>query len=376
MISRVIGCYLIFLLVLLGFSYLFVDRNLLYLKFLYTGFYTEHRYWTTFIYILFLIIHFGFYAYFLRNIKLIGSKIKFLIFSTCIILFLSYPAMLSYDIFNYVATSKVLYGYGENPYILMPNEFINDPVLEFTRATNKIALYGPSWLIVSAIPFFFGFGNFLLTLFGFKLISSIFYIATSFLIFKITKNIFSTVFFALNPLVVTESLISSHNDIFMIFFALLSFTFISQGQRIKGLISLTISIFVKYATIFLFPVFLYSLWKFIRNNKSNLGLIYQAGAISMIIIFCLSFFREEIYPWYAIWFLPFVSTIPHKRILVYLSLGVSAGLMLSYVPFMMSGNYFGLTPYLKTALIILPTASALLFAMKRRLWLKNLFSQQ
>lgn len=373
--QRIIILYIIFLLIFTSFSYLFVDFNLIYLKDFYTGFYTEHRNWTSFFYILLLFFQFVFYLIFLKNIKKVSINLKFIIFVTSLILFFSYPAMLSYDIFNYVLTSKVLFGYHENPYILTPIELTGEPWIEFTRATNKVALYGPAWTFISGIPFVLGFGNFLLTLFGFKLISLLSYIGASFLIFKITKNTFSTVLFALNPLVVTESLISGHNDIFMMLFALLSFSLLSSGKKLRSILSLIISILVKYATIFLVPVYLYSFWQKIKNRSENLNLTYLVATISMLIIFSLSAFREEIYPWYGIWFLAFASTIPHKRSLLYLSMGLSVGLMLSYLPFMVSGTYFGSTPYIKYALIIIPTLFALFLGLKRRVWLKNFFWQ-
>src|SRR5258708_36906519 len=93
-------------------------------------------------------------------------------------------------------------------------------------------------------PYFFGFGNFLLTLFGFKLIASISYLAMSFLILKITKNPLSAAIFALNPLVIMESLVSGHNDIFMMFFALLSLYLLSKVEKIKASLYFLFSIFV------------------------------------------------------------------------------------------------------------------------------------
>ena len=281
--------------------------------------------------------------------------------------------MLSYDIFNYVTTSKVLFGYHENPYILTPLQFVGDPFLEFTRATNKIALYGPFWILVSGVPYILGFGNFLLTLLGFKAVAAFFYLATSFLILKVTKNKLSVAVFALNPLVAIESLVSAHNDVFMMFFALLSFHLLSKNEKIKGSIFLLLSIFTKYATIFLIPVFVYELLETVKNKVINLGTIYFVASISMMLIFFLSPIREEIYPWYGIWFLTFVSAIPNRRFLLYLSFGFSIGLLLSYLPYMFFGTYEGSTPYIKNILIFLPVFVSLVVGLKRRVWLKKFF---
>ena len=159
--------YSLFLFVFLGFSYLFVDPNLAYLDKIYTGFAFQNRGVVSIIYLSLISVFFILYFYFLKKIKL--GSLKKIIFVSVILLLFAYPAVLSYDIFNYVFTSKVLFYYHENPYIIMPIEFINDPLLLFTHAANKVALYGPFWIILTGIPFKLGFGNFILTLFGFTL---------------------------------------------------------------------------------------------------------------------------------------------------------------------------------------------------------------
>lgn len=373
--SRLIFFYTFFLVLVTLFSYLFIDQNLTYLKVFYTGFVNNHRFLTSLTFFLIIITFFIFYVLFLKKARKGILDLKKVIIVTFLILFFSYPAMLSYDIFNYVTTSKIVFGYHENPYIFTPVQFTGEPFLQFTRATNKIALYGPFWILVSGIPYIFGFGNFLVTLFGFKMIAAIFYLAISLLIFKITKNTLSTAIFALNPLVIIESLVSGHNDIFMMFFALLSFYFLSKNKRMKGSIFLLLSIFIKYATVFLIPVFVYELLKTIKNKVLNLRTIYFAASISMILIFFLSALREEIYPWYGIWFLTFVSTIPNRRFLLYFSFGLCVGLLLSYLPYMFFGTYAGITPYIKNILIFLPVFISIVVGLKRRVWLKNFFWQ-
>jgi hypothetical protein len=280
--------------------------------------------------------------------------------------------MLSFDIFNYIATAKVLFFYHENPYVIMPIEFVGDPLLSFTHAANKIALYGPSWISISAIPYFTGFGNFLVTLFSFKLFVSIFYLGTVYLIWKISKNLLSVSFFALNPLVIIETLVSGHNDIVMIFFSLCSFYILMNKKNIiLAIIFFMLSIFVKYSTIFLFPLFIYIVWKTIRKRSINWTKIFYFSSFLMLVAFLLSPIREEIYPWYAIWFLPFVSIVFQKKILVYISLALSFGLLLRYVPFMLLGTHFGVTPFLKTAVTFIPVFFVIIYIFfKDKLWLK------
>lgn len=345
------------------FSYAFVDPGLIYLKSLYTGFAFQHRLAVTILYVVIVISFFFFYFIFLTLVKkeeLDFKKIKFLILVTSGILLFSYPTMLSYDIFNYIATAKVSFFYHENPYLIMPIEFIGDPLLSFTHAANKIALYGPFWIILTAIPYLLGFGKFILILFNFKLFVLVFYLATIFLIWKISKNFLSVVIFAFNPLVIMETLISSHNDIVMMFFALLAFYFLIKEKPYKAFVFLLLSVLIKYATLFLLPVFMYTSIVQLKNKKINWGRVFYSSSILMLIVFLLSPIREEIYPWYAIWFLIFLPFIQNK-ILKYIYIAFSFSLLLRYIPFMYLGTYFNPTPIIKFILTFLPPSIVIVF---------------
>lgn len=348
--------YSLSLLILTVFSYVFIDQNLFYMHAIFTNFALQNRALTTFIYTtLVIILFFCFWQILLlgRRGMVTQKDIKMLIVFSVVCVF-AYPAMLSYDIFNYIATSKVLYLYHENPYIVMPIEFIKEPLLAFMRAPNKIALYGPSWIILSFIPYLSGLGNFILTLFSFKIFVLGFYLLTVNLIWKISKNLLSVIFFAFNPLVIIETLISGHNDMVMIFFALFSFYLLVKKKLIPAVIFLTTSIFIKYATLLLLSVFIYVIYKQKRKDDISWKKIWIASFILMFVAFILSPIREEIYPWYAIWFLAFASLIPKKKFIFYTSVVLSFGLVLRYVPYMFLGTYLSPTPVLKELITFLP----------------------
>lgn len=356
--KRIIFAYSILIIIFTLFSYFFIDANLPYLHFLYSGFYTNKRILTTIIYIGFISTFYLFYLLFIWLFKkkllslklvkvLIGINVGFFLFS--------YPAMISYDIFNYIGTAKVLFFFHENPYIVMPIEFINDPILLFMHAANKIALYGPFWIILTAIPFLISFGNFLLILFNFKLIIVCFYILTILLLWKISKNPLTVIAFSLNPLVIIETLVSAHNDITMMFLSLFAFFLLSRRKTLLAIIFLTLSILIKYATLFLIPIFLYALLCNLKKIKINWQKIYYFSAVLMLLIFFLSPIREEMYPWYAIWFLTFIFLIPEHKFLFCFAIVFSFSLMLRYIPFMFSGTYFDQTPMIKRVVTFIPT---------------------
>lgn len=346
--------YTCLLLSITVFSFLFIDPNLSFLHIYYSGFSFTQREATTFLYIVFICLLFVLYltALFAYKKKLLTkTDVIRLIATASFVLLFSYPAMLSYDIFNYISTARVAFHYHENPYIIMPIEFTNDPFFTFTRATNKVALYGPLWIILTSVPYVFGFGTFLIIFFNFKLLILLFFIATLFLIYKITQRLFPVILFGLHPLVLAEVVAGAHNDIVMMFFALLAVYLLTQKKLLLAVVVLLLSILIKYATIFLVPVFLYYLWRSMKGRPWSQQELFLFSGVAMFFVFLLTPIREEMYPWYATWFLTFLVLLQRNWYLVVGSLLFAFALQFGYVPYMYSGNYFGLTPLLRVLLI-------------------------
>lgn len=371
--------YSVFLFFFVIFSFIFIDPNLQYLHTIYSGAASQKKVLASIVFIVFLSMWYCFFFYLLKKLsegKIKGKLIKKLIFVSVCILVFAYPAMLSYDIFNYMLSAKVMYYYHENPYIIMPIEFQNEPYLSFTRAANKTALYGPSWILLSSIPFLFGMNHFLLTLFNFKILVSACYLGLIYLIFKLSKNIISVALFALNPLVIIETLVSGHNDIVMMFFAVASVLLLFQKKYLLSILFLILSIAIKYATIFLLPLYLYYFFKLLRNQSVSLERFLLYCSYAMLMVFFLSPLREELYPWYAIWFLTFVSMLPEYTLLTSVSITLSIGLELRYIPYMLLGTYASPTPQIKLLITVIAIFSGIVVLLKKRhgIW-KNSLSQ-
>ena len=347
-----------FFFALCAFTYLFIDTNFIYLQSLYTGMYLNNRLLLTTVY--FLLVSALFICYFLI-LKGKDKKMNNRFLLIPLLGILAYPAALSFDLFNYIATAKVAFYYLENPYIVMPIEMAGEPTLVFTRAINKIALYGPLWTIISGIPFLLSFGNYLFSILLFKTFVGIFYFGISWLIYKISKSYTSVLYFAANPLVIIETFVSGHNDVVMMFLALFSIYSLRNKKYMLAVLFLISSIMIKYAAIFLIPLFVYYLYKHIKKKEIDWYRLYAIGFVLMLAIFFLSPFREEIYPWYAIWPLTFL-TLTKNNWLKSLFAVFSFGLMLRYMPFILTGNYFGVTPNIKLFLTYAPVLIFILFS--------------
>lgn len=282
------------------------------------------------------------------------------------ILFFGFPG-LSQDVFNYMATAKVTYAWQENPYIVMPIEIPNEPMLTYMHAANKVALYGPVWIVVSAIPHYLGLGNPLFTVYMFKFLEIVFYVSVLWLIWRLSeKKLWALAFFSLNPIVLTEINLCGHNDAVMMFFALSSFWLLQKKKYFFSITALLCSIFIKYATVLLVPVYLYTVLKIMRKEKFSWTTVWIWSATMMYAAFLLSPLREEIYAWYFIWPLAFLALIPGESLLVWLSYGFTFGLPLRLAPFMYLQTWAGVTPMVKKFVTFIPPAiGGLLYAYRK-----------
>lgn len=339
----IVGLYL-FTLILLGiFSYGFTDPHLTIPGDLHDALYHLVNYQRPFAAIILLsilLVLFACYIYFLKN----RPKI-WVIIASAVILVISYPAF-TYDVFNYITTAKVLYTHQENPYVVMPIEIPHEPYLAFTRAANKVALYGPVWLIFTVIPYYLGAGNIWQTIITFKLMNALVYLSFCALIFKWTKDYSNVVFFALNPLVLLEVIMNGHNDIYMMVLALVALKY-------KNIIALIASWFVKGATVILTPVM------YLRITWEKM-LVFTYWLMAMV-FFVIAPIREELYPWYAVWLIVPAALLPYKsnRFLWQFTIVLTFALELRNLPYVWMGYYEGPGPVLRLLATVVPVGAYL-----------------
>jgi hypothetical protein len=186
---------------------------------------------------------------------------------------------------------------------------------------------------------------------SFKLLITICYIGILTLIWKRTKDIWRVSVFAFNPLILFESILGGHNDMFMMFFAVGGILMLDTSRsykKLKGMITLVVSISVKGATVVLLPLF------FLRR-KTYIQ-YFVIAYLLMFIVFLVTPFREELYPWYAVWFLSCAAFLPKKNYILLheFNIALCFGLMLRHAPYILMGYYEGVGPLLRILATILP----------------------
>ena len=309
-----------------------------------------------------LFINYFFLITLAKKRKLRLSQIWLLILVAAAIFFFSYPAF-SHDIFNYIFDVRILLYHKANPWMYTALDFPSDPWTRFMHWTHRTYPYGPFWIIASIMPYVFSFGKFTLALFNFKLLFLLSYLGSCWLVYKILfrinkkQSILGLVFFAFNPLVLNESIISPHLYIVMVFLGLLAIYLIFVKKKILGIFSLLLSILTKYATVGYIPI-LFPKIKFNKKLWLMIGLTF-AAILGQIYI-------REILPWY---FLPLIallvlSSVSFLKIILW---GISIGGALYYLPFIYIGEY---TPYVKTLriyLFLIPILLSIVFVILRSL---------
>ena len=246
----------------------------------------------------------------------------------------AYP-MFSYDIFNYLFNAKMVLIYGANPHIKTALDFAFDPMLRFMQNTHTPAPYGYGWTLISLIPGLTWFtGKFTLAFIAMKLFVAGFFVLELWILKLLVDKLFPKqpwrlALFALNPLVLTETLINGHNDVVMMFLALLSYWLLINRKKALSLLTLIGSAAVKYATIVLLPLYLFKpKWKY-----------WDLPTAAAILLLLVSFTRpNQIHAWYLIWGFSFAVLSKYRWVTTVFTVLTIIGLI-RYAPYIFAGHW-------------------------------------
>lgn len=329
------------------------------------------------IYLLLLVFLFTSYGglLFVASKKEISSRrIWVLILFSAGLLTFAYNAF-SYDLFNYIFDAKVITFYHSNPYHHYALQYPHDPMLSFMHWVERTYPYGPLWLAIT-IPFsFLGGQIFLITFYLFKLIASLSFVGTAYVIEKTAKRIlpqqslFALVLFAFSPLVLIEGLVSAHNDMVMIFLSSLALYLLIRERYVFSFSSLVASVGVKFATGIWFPLWVVVLFFQSRGKKNVYEFSMSMGTILSLIPVILATLRTNFQPWYFLYVLPFAALT--RKPYLYIPVAVfSFFALLEYVPFLYTGNWDPPIPALLNQISLVGIIVALMAGMG--LWIYNL----
>lgn len=318
---------------------------------------------STTLYLTLVCVFFLLYGFFLtaaQNKKITLRSFWWTVGILTAVLIFSYPAF-SYDFFNYMFTAKTVLLYHKNPYLVIPLEFTGiEPMLSFMRWTHLPSAYTPLWILLTLPAYLLGFGYFLTIMWNIKILVAASYIITIIYIGKIlarldpNRRLMGMVIFALNPLIIFETLVSGHNDMVMMALVMIAYYLYLQKKRLAAFFALALSVAAKLMTIFLVPVFFVG-WQ----RRLALG--------AMIIGFLLVASQREILGWYVVWLVPFYALLPCLEWALVVGTGLSFGLLLTYAPVLYFGNYDPPVQTMKFWVMVIPVVLSLVWIVVHNL---------
>ena len=284
-----------------------------------------------------VILHVG------RSGKLQRRLVWRYIFIVTALLTFAYNAF-SYDLFNYIFDAKIVTYYHHNPYEHKALDYPQDPMLGFMHWTHRVYPYGPAWLGLTVPLSFAGFHVFLLTFVLFKLLAAGCFLGTVYFLEKIAEKtgmhaLVPVLFFAFNPLVLIESLISGHNDIVMMFFAVTGMYLLLKKRYILSILLMALSVATKFATVFLIPAYLSSfILQYIKVKIPWVQIWVTALGCMGLAVLAASQTSGNFQPWYLLLVLPFAALLAENRFFSYVAAIVTVVIAGTYLPFLYLGN--------------------------------------
>jgi hypothetical protein len=149
------------------------------------------------------------------------------------------PSLPSHDLFVYADYGHVLTTYHSNPFFVAPSAVSHDQLTMLNDWRATTVAYGPLWLSYCALISFFGGDQPLLYLFIYRLLGLLFHLINIGLVTAILRRtrcssrtvLLGTLLYAWNPLVLLESTLTAHNDIYIITLILVGILLSIRAQQ-------------------------------------------------------------------------------------------------------------------------------------------------
>jgi len=292
------------------------------------------------------------YLLLIFNKKIVFS-IKQLFIFLVLLMLTSLPAqpMFSHDIYNYIFNAKMVLLYNANPHQQVALDFSYDPLLRFMHNVHTPAPYGYGWTALSLMPFALSANSFTKAYLLMKLFTSLLFIGEIWIFYKLAGIIDKqnalkrTLLLTLNPLLLTEVFIISHNDSAMMLPVLASlYLLIYKTNPVKTITAWFLwafSVTTKYASVVLAPFML-------LHKKLD---IFTWGGLSMLVILLTR--TDQLHSWYLHWGMVLLM-LSKRSWAVSLAVLLSIGGLLRYAPFLWFGNWDPPVAIWRWGILLLP----------------------
>ena len=180
------------------------------------------------------------------------------------------------DLFTYLSHAYLITDLHVNPLLAAPFELPADPFLQSYPAfyASKPSVYGPAWTLLT-VPGTLGRYDVAGGVSYLKGLAVIAYLGCAWLLEQIHRQtrpasaVEGLYLWAWNPLVLLMAVGDGHNDITMIALVLLAFWLVLRRRWTLAFGVLALSIWIKYVSVILLPLFAIYAWKQVRAAKER-----------------------------------------------------------------------------------------------------------
>jgi hypothetical protein len=312
------------------------------------------------IYALLILGLFGLYLYIVNQVKKNRARLKdvVVIFLLSVLALLpSYPG-LSNDIFNYLMNAKMMHEYNASPYEYSAWDFPDEPWLAFMMNVHTTTPYGYVWTGIGYVIYWMTLGDLQFGMLGLRLLAIAATVVITWSIWILSrKNLIPVALFCLNPVVLLEAVSNTHNDITMMAFFMLGLALYSLYYHKNRLFAYLLvalfwllSVYTKLITVITPAVYLsYIPVKKYLSSKIN---VYDLLAGSLVVVMYADG-SKRFFTWYLLWALP-VSVLAKNIFTRYLLVFFSLGGLLSYLPYLYTGEYTQTSAMIRHSLFFAP----------------------
>lgn len=289
------------------------------------------------------------YALWLRWLSHFSPRQKVLSWLSVVAVLLAGHNALSHDIFNYLFNAKMVMVYHANPHVKTALDFAQDPWVRFMHNVHTPAPYGWGWTALSLVPYLAGLGKFALSYLAMRVWMVLGLILTLSIVAQIEKKMTGEAVrfwqLAWNPLVLLEVCLMGHNDVWMMWPALLTVLLLLNWKPsvrslkvfVTALLAFGLSIVQKYATVVLLPVLpLLIAWRWpaiLERIVSVFRRFWPELATLALLAPLLTARSQQFHPWYLVWALCFFPVL-RSRLLRCILIGLSVASLFRYIPWL------------------------------------------
>lgn len=223
-------------------------------------------------------------------------------------IYLFTPGILTSDIYSYASYGRLIAFYAANPYFVPPSAFPHDAIYNWVYWKNTVSIYGPIWTGISVLLSFISGTGQMGVIFTFRVFALAAHLLNIALVAATLRSMqrssrtvtVGTLLYAWNPLVLAESSLGAHNDVFMVTFLLLGLLLYARAEvravlaRPRGyippLLAFTCATLIKFSAAPAVAVFIIALFCYVARftGRQNGHLSWRPAVVTGVIASCIS----------------------------------------------------------------------------------------